>query len=128
LVFLIILLKFFQSSIVLEDQYLFSLTLHFSFHHTLEHLVILTFLENLYQIESKILVYSWTISSRDSWLDISVISIFLIAFVSSVTNFSSSSLFLIILCYLSWINSLLMDMSIVRGAWLDRLLDFSRIK
>lgn len=101
LVFLIILLKFFQSSIVLEDQYLFILTIHFLFHYTLEHLVILTFLENLYQIESEILICSWTISSRDSLLDISVVLIFLIAFVSSVTNFSSSSLFLIIVCYLS---------------------------
>jgi len=51
-------LKFFQSSIVLEDLYLFSLLWHSLFHYALEHLVILIFFENLYQMDSEILTYS----------------------------------------------------------------------
>ena len=109
-------MKFFQSSIVLEDQYLFRLVLHSSFHHALEHLVMLTFFEDLYQIESEILVYSWMISLSNSLFDISVVSTFLIAFVSSVTNSSSSSsLFLMIVHCLSWINSSMIDITTVKG-------------
>ena len=37
---------------------MFSLMLQSSFHHDLEHLVILTFLENLYQVEFTISMYS----------------------------------------------------------------------
>jgi len=110
LVFLTNLLKLFQSSIDLENWYTLKLALHFLFHYALECLVILTFLENLYQIESEIDVYSWTIPSRDSLLDIFEV------FLRLMMNFSSSSLFLIIVHCLSWINSSLIDMSIVKGA------------
>ena len=52
LVFLMDFLKLFQSFIDLENWYALSLALHSSFHHALKYLVILTFLENLYQIKS----------------------------------------------------------------------------
>ena len=43
-------------------------------------------------------------------------------------NFFSSLLFFIIAHLLSWINSSSIDMSTVKRAWSDRLLDFGRIK
>ena len=48
LVFFTIPLKVFQSSVVQENLYLVSLSLHFSFHHLLKCLVILIHGENLY--------------------------------------------------------------------------------
>jgi len=36
------------------------------FHYALEHLVILMFLESLYQEEFEILTYSWTVFSNDN--------------------------------------------------------------
>jgi len=56
-----------------------------------------------------------------------VVSIFLIVFVNSVTNISSSLLFLIIVCYMSWIYSII-DILTVREVWSDKLLDFSKIR
>ncbi len=47
LVFLMTFLKFFQFSVVFEDQYLLRLTLYFLFHYVLEYLVMLIFLKNL---------------------------------------------------------------------------------
>ena len=101
------------------DQYIFSLVLHSLFHYTLE---------NLYQIESEIFVYSWMISLRDSLLDISQVLIFPMVFISSMINFSSSLLFLIIVHHLSWINSSLINMLIVKGAWFERLWDSGKMK
>jgi len=122
-------LKFFQFLVILEDLYLISFLLHFLFHHTLKCLVILIFFENLYWIASETLAYSWTIALRDSLLDIFEIPILLIImFLSSETNLFSSSLFFIITHLLSWINSSLIDMSTVKRAWSDRLLDFRSIK
>jgi len=122
-------LKFFQFLVILEDLYLISFLLHFLFHHTLKCLVILIFFENLYWIASETLAYSWTIALRDSLLDIFEIPILLIImFMSSETNLFSSSLFFIITHLLSWINSSLIDMSTVKRAWSDRLLDFRSIK
>ena len=51
----------------------------------------------------------------------------LIAFVSSVTVFSSSLLFLTIVCYLSWISFSMIDIITVKEAWLDKLLNSDRI-
>ena len=113
-------LKFFQSTIVLVDQYVFSLVLHFLFHYALECLVMLIFLE--------IFAYSWTIFSRDSLLDISEVSIFSMVFISSMLNFSSSLLFLIIVCHLSWINSSLINMLTVKEVWSERLWNSSKMK
>ena len=56
LVFLMTSLKTFQSSSVLGDMYLVSLSQHFSFYHTLEYLLIFTYQENLYYMDSEILV------------------------------------------------------------------------
>ena len=92
--------------------------LHFLFYYALE---------NLYQIESEIFAYSWMISLRDSLLDISKVLIFPMVFISSMTNFSSL-LFLIIVHHLSWINSLLINMLTVKGAWFERLWDSDKIK
>ena len=88
------------------EEYRFRLVLHSLFHHTLKYLIILILLEYLYQRESKmvaysIVVYSWTVSSKDSLLDIFKVLILLIAFLNSLTNFSFSLLFLIIVYHLS---------------------------
>ena len=98
------------------------------FYHALECLVILMFLESLYQVEFKILVYSWTMFSRDSLLDISVISIFSKVVVSSVTNFSSFSLFLIMVCHLPWINSSLINILTINRAWSEEYQESGKIK
>ena len=119
LVFLMTSLKFFQSAIVMVNWYIFSLVLHSLFHYVLE---------ILYLIESEIFAYSWIISLRDSLLDISKVLIFPMVFISSMSNFSSSLLFLIIVHHLSWINSSLINMSTVNGAWFERLWDSGKIK
>ena len=98
------------------------------FYHALECLVILMFLESLYQVEFKILVYSWTMFSRDSLLDISVVSIFPKVVVSSVTNFSSFSLFLIMVHHLSWINSSLINILTINRAWSEEYQESGKIK
>ena len=98
------------------------------FYHALECLVILMFLESLYQVEFKILVYSWNMFSRDSLLDISVVSIFSKVVVSSVTNFSSFSLFLIMVCHLPWINSSLINILTINRAWSEEYQESGKIK
>ena len=98
------------------------------FYHALECLVILMFLESLYQVEFKILAYSWTMFSRDSLLDISVVSIFPKVVVSSVTNFSSFSLFLIMVHHLSWINSSLINILTINRAWSEEYQESGKIK
>jgi len=121
-------LNFFQSSSNLDVQYIFNLVLHSSFHHTLDHLVMLVFLENLYPRWFKILVYFWTISLRDSLFGIVVVMIFPKAFVRSTMNFPSSLLFLMIVYHLSWMNSSLMEISIVKGVWSNKYQDSGKIK
>ena len=59
------------------------------FYHALEHLVILMFLESLYQEEFEILTYSWTVFSNDLILVKSVVLIFSRALISLETNISS---------------------------------------
>jgi len=53
-------------------------------------------------------MYSWTIFSSDSLLEMLEVLILLIAFLSSLIKSTSFLLFLIIVWYLSWINSSLM--------------------
>ena len=101
LVFLTTSLKIFQFSIILKDLYLVSLSWHLLFHHALKHLVILTYHENLYQVDSEILIYSQTIDSRDSLSAMPKMLIFPIVFLSSEIKFYSILLFLIMMCYLS---------------------------
>ena len=43
-------------------------------------------------------------------------------------NFSSSLLFLIIVCHLSWINSSLINMLTVKKVWSERLWNSSKMK
>jgi len=49
-------------------------------------------------------------------------------FISLMTNFSSSLLFLIIVYHLSWINSSLINMLTVKEAWFERLWDSGKMK
>jgi len=121
-------LKSFQSTVDLEEWYTFRLVLYSLFHHTLECLVILILLEYLYQRESKVVMYFWTVSSKDSLLDISEVSMLLIAFLNSLIHLSSSSLFLMIVHHLSWINFLLMKMLTVKEAWSKELYKSGRKK
>jgi len=57
------------------------------FHHTLEHLVILIYLEYLFQRFSEITINSCTILSSDFLSEMLVVSMLLTIFLSSVTNF-----------------------------------------
>ena len=45
-----------------------------------------------------------------------------------MTNFSSSSLFLMIIHFLSWINSSLINILTVKKAWSESIWDFGRMK
>jgi len=72
--------------------------------------------------------YSWTVFYKDSLLDISESLMLSIAFLNSLTNFSSSLLFLIIVHHLYWIHSLLINMLTVKKAWSQELSKSSRIK
>jgi len=72
--------------------------------------------------------YSWTVFYKDSLLDISELLMLSIAFLNSLTNFSSSLLFLIIVHHLYWIHSLLINMLTVKKAWSQELSKSSRIK
>ena len=121
-------LNFFQSSSDLDVQYIFNLVLHSLFYHALDYLVMLAFLENLYQRWFKILAYFWTISSRDSLFGMVVVTIFSKVFVRSTMKFPSSLLFLMIVYHLSWMNSLLMEISIVKGVWSNKYQDSGKIK
>ena len=107
---------FFQSSIVLEDLYLFSLLWYSLSHYTLEYLVMLIFFENLYQMDSEILVYFWRVSLF-GMLEVLILPI---VFVSSKTNFSSFLLFLMMVCCFSWINSSMIEMLMVKVVWSNK--------
>ena len=93
LVLLIVLLKFFQSSSLFKSLYF------------------------LNQILFILLVNSCTTCSRTFLLEIFSILSSLINSMSSVINLFSSSLFLTIVYFLIWINSLLIAILTVRGVW-----------
>ena len=65
---------------------------------------------------SDLFANSETTSSSKSLLLICSVLIFLMTSIRSVIKLSSSSLFLIIMCYLFGMNSLMMEMSTVNGA------------
>ena len=97
-------------------------------HHTLECLVILINFECLFQRVSDIVIYSYTAFSSDYISEILKVSILPIAFLSLITKFFSSSLFLIIVCYLSWMIFFSMMISTVKEAWYEELYKSSRMK
>jgi len=119
LVFLTTSLNAFQSLIFLDNLQFANFVWHSLFHHNLEYLVMLTQYENLCQMISDNLVYSWIISLRDSLLGIDKVSMVLITLIRLKVNLASSLLFLMIVCHLSWINSLVIEILTVRGAWLE---------
>ena len=119
LVFFMTSLNDFQSSIDFDNLYCLRLAWKFLFYHALDLLVILTHCECLYQISSDTLAYSWTIISRYSLSVMFAILILPIALIRSEMKFFSSLLFLIIVCYCSWMNSSAIEMSTDRGTWSD---------
>jgi len=100
-VLLTIPLNIFQSKLDLDKQYMFNFLLHSLFHHTLEHLVILTHLGYLFQRFSEIATNSCTILSSNSLLEMLVVSMLPTIFLSSLMKPSSSMLFLMIVYCLS---------------------------
>ena len=95
LVLLTIPLKIFQSSRYLDCQYLLRSLLQLSFHHALEHFVMLIFLEFLNQILSILKAIFCTTDSRFSTLEMECVSMFLREEMISLIKECSSSLFLI---------------------------------
>ena len=120
-VLLTILLNFFQSRLELDVLYTIESLLYCSFYYALEYLVILTYLEYLFQKLSKINANSCTTLLSDLLTSLIVMLILPISFLSLLIKLSSSSLFLIIVQYLFWMNSLLIMISTIKGAWSNRL-------
>ena len=120
-------MNFFQSETESDMQYKFNSLLHSLFHYNLECLVILTYLEYLFQRFSVINVNSYTILSNNSLSGISAVLMLSSLFLSLLMKFSSFSLFLIMVCYLSWINFLLMIILTMKEVWLERLCKLGKI-
>jgi len=97
-----------QSLLCLDIWYTAKSLLHSLFHHAWDCLVMLTIFENLFQKFSTIVANSWVILSSISQLVILVISIAPNLFLSSLTNYFSSLLFLMMNCLFFWINSFFM--------------------
>jgi len=95
-VLLTILLNFFQSRLELDILYTIKSLLYSSFYYALEYLVILTYLEYLFQRLSKIDTNSCTTLLSDSLTSLTVMLMLPISFLSLLIKISSSSLFLII--------------------------------
>jgi len=111
LVFLTVLLNFFQSSRHLDWWYMLRSLWQSLSHHALECLVILIFLKYLCQVLSILVANFWTMFSRALLLWIEDISMFLMVSMSSLMKWFSSSLFLMrdhffVCMYLSIINML----------------------
>jgi len=113
---LTIFLYLIQFILFLDVQYVTRSLLYSLFYHALEYLVILTYLECLYHNSSIIEANSQVITSSFSQLRILVISIQLILFLNLLINYFSSSLFLTIVSFFSWINSFLMTIWTDKGA------------
>ena len=120
LVFLTMLLKFFQSSTHFEAWYLTSLLLHSLFYHNLECFVILMIFEFLNQILSILSVNLFMIYLRTSLLVMWAIFSPLIASISLAMKFFSSLLFLMIVYFLVWMYSLTIAMLTVSRAYSDK--------
>ena len=95
---------------------MFNFPLHSLFHYTLECLVVLTYLKYLFQRFSEIATNSCTILSSDLLSEMLVTSILPTIFISSLMKPFSSTLFLMMVHCLSWINSLLIMILTVKGA------------
>jgi len=67
-------------------------------------------------------------SSREFLLRIVEVLIFLKLFMKLKMNSFSSSLLFIIVCFLSWMNSLAIEISIIRGAWSDGYYKLEKMK
>ena len=119
LVDLTIYLNDFQSSRVLDSLYLLKDWLQSSFHHFLECLVMLMFLALENQAYSSPDASELTVCSSDSRFVINKVLRDLNMEMTSLTNFSSSLLFLSIVSLKDWMNSSVMEMVIVRSAWSD---------
>jgi len=115
-VFLTVSLNIFQSELDLDKWYIFRFLLHSLFYQALKHLVILTNLEYLFQRFSKKVMNSCTILFSISLSEISVVSMLPTTFLSSLIKPSSSSLCLIIVHYLSQIDSSLIIISTIKRA------------
>ena len=115
-VLLTVSLNIFQSKLDLDEQYMFSFLLYSLFHYALKHLVILTHLEYLFQRFSEIAMNSCTILSSNSLSGMLVVLMLPTMFLISLIKPFSSTLFLIMVHHLSWINSLLMMMLTVKEA------------
>jgi len=127
-VLLIISLNIFQSKLNLDEWYMFSFLLHSLVHHTLECLVILTYLEYLFQRFSEIATNSCIILFSNSLWEMLVVLMLLTIFLSSLTKHSFFTLFLMIFCYLSWINFSLIMMSTIKRVWSEELCKLGKIK
>jgi len=110
LVDLTICLNDFQSSRVLDSLYLLKDRLQSSFHHFLECLVMLAFLALENQACSSPDASELMICSSDSWFVIDEVLRNLNMEMTSLTNFSSSLLFLGIVSLEDWMNSSAMEM------------------
>ena len=113
------LLKDFQSSILLVVLYLFKAWLHSLFHHCLEYFVILIYLAFFSHAQSILNLNKLT---KFSNLTLSIkfeILRFLILADTSLTNVTFSSLPFRIESLDKVMNSSVMGIVIVRGAWLD---------
>ena len=120
--FLTVFLKSFQFSRLYVCWYLFSILWQFLFHQALECLVMLTIFECLNYMSSILIKRFWMISSKVSEFQMDEVFKFLILWMRFSRNRLSSSLPLIRDHLLVDICSLLMDTSIVIGAWSDKSL------
>ena len=117
LVFLTMLLKFFQFLTCFETLYLSSSLWYFLFYYDFECFVILTIFKYLNQILS---ANSCTVHSRVSLLEMCFMFSLLTASMSSAMKFFL--LFLTIICFLVWIYSLIIAISTLSGVWSNKSL------
>jgi len=117
LVFLMILLKDFQSFKLLEVLYSSSSLWQSSFHYDFKYLVILMTFECLNQISSVLCMNSCTTCSRLSLLEIWSILRLLTELISLTRKFFSFLLFLTLVWVLVWIYSSKIAILTMSGVW-----------
>ena len=127
LIFLTISLNDFKFLNNLKVLYSLSLAWHSLFYYSLEYLVILIYLECLYQIVFDVFEYSWTMYSGVSLSGMNVVSRLSIELINSIIKFFSSLLSLIIVQHLSWMNFSLIVMSMIREVWLEEYQSLGRM-
>ena len=118
-VFFTIFLKSFQSSTFLDALYTISLSWHLLFYQFLECLIVLIHWEYRFHVDPAISAYSWTMLSREGLSIMITVLILLNFLMKSSINLDLSLLFLIMVCFFFGINSFLIMMFTVRGAWSD---------